>query len=403
MTGTTAERNLIASILARPRLWRMSEGLVNRQDFSDDRLGIIYEQMCQTAAAGGSVGPVEVVERFPEWGIRGIDFAEVISWETPETYAHGVDGYARAVRSDALRRTAADVGQYLIGQSRDAGTAPAEILTKARGLLEGAIDGSATGQLQPKPLGEILAGSDSYDWVIPDLLERQDRLILTGAEGAGKTTFARQICVMAAAGLHPLYRDVDVSTGRRTAQLIPEPARVLVVDAENTEKQWRRATRFTARRAKEEGALDPANEVMVVAGHRIDVTRGSHLGEIHRMIDQYKPDLLYIGPLYKITHGAIQTDDDAAPLLVALDSLRERGVALIMEAHASKGDGTTTRDLRPRGSAALMGWPEFGFGLHPLGEDAPDDVELKRWRGDRDERGWPRRLTRGRDWPWELH
>ncbi|WP_053387021.1 AAA family ATPase [Leucobacter japonicus] len=397
MTGTIAERNLLASILANGRTYKMTEDLVNRADFTDDRLGIIYEQVGGMLAKGESVGVVEVVDRFPAWGVRGLEFADVMSWETPGTYTHGASSYARAVRTDALRRSASEVGQLLISQARDTGVAPAELLTTARGMIDGSIDGASTGKLEAKPLGDILQGSDSYDWVIPDLLERQDRLILTGAEGAGKTTLARQICVMAAAGLHPLMRDVDISTGRKSASLM-QPARVLVVDAENTEKQWRRATRYTARLAGEEGALNPADEMMVVAGHRIDVTRGVHLGEIHRLVDRYKPDLLYIGPLYKITHGAIQTDDDAAPLLVALDSLRERGLALLMEAHAAKGSGDGARDLRPRGSAALMGWPEFGFGLHPLDNG---DVELKRWRGDRDERKWPSFLTRGMDWPWE--
>lgn len=397
MIGTQAERNLLASIMAMPRLWRMTDGLVNRADFTDDRLGIIYEQAGHLIGRGESFGPVEVIAKFPEWGVLGVDAAEVFSWETPETYAHGAAGYASAVRADAVRRTAVEVGQYLIGESREAGVDAAEVLTKARGLLDSAIDGASSGQLTPKSLGEILEGTDSYDWVIPDLLERQDRLILTGSEGAGKTTLARQICVMAAAGLHPIRRDVDPMTMRKTAQLI-DPVRVLVVDAENTEKQWRRATRFTARQAAAEGCMDPKSELMVVAGHRIDVTRGSHLGEIHRMVDQYKPDLLYIGPLYKITHGAIMTDDDAAPLLVALDSLRERGLTLMMEAHASKGSGEGVRDLRPRGSAALMGWPEFGLGLHPVDKGS---VELKRWRGDRDERGWPEFLYRGMQWPWE--
>lgn len=398
MIGTQAERNLLASIMAMPRLWRMTDGLVNRADFMDDRMGVIYEQAGHLIGRGESFGPVELIAKFPEWDVRGIPDTEVLSWETPETYALGVADYARAVRADAVRRTAVEVGQYLIGEARDTGVEAAEVLSKARGLLDDAIDGAATGQLSPKPLGEILEGSDSYDWVIPGLLERQDRLILTGAEGAGKTTLARQICVMASAGLHPLRREVDISTGRKSPSLM-QPARVLVVDAENTEKQWRRATRHTARIAAQDGAVDPKTELMIVAGHRIDVTRGSHLGEIHRMVDRYQPDLLYIGPLYKITHGAIMTDDDAAPLLVALDSLRERGLTLMMEAHASKGDGNGTRDLRPRGSAALMGWPEFGMGLQPFGEHG--GVELKRWRGDRDERGWPTTLERGLDWPWE--
>lgn len=396
---TAAERNLLAAILANPRIYTLTEGLVNRSDFSDDRLGIIYEQVGLMLGRGESVGQVEVCDRFPEWGVRGLSFVDVVQWETPDTYSHGAPQYAAAVRTDALRRRAREAGELLISQSRDQGIAPADLLTQVRGMLDASIDGAATGKLSAKPLSEILAGSDTYDWVIPGLLERQDRLILTGGEGAGKTTFARQICVMAAAGLHPLNRDMDARTGHKNAQLI-QPARVLVIDAENTEKQWRRATRYTAARAAEEGALDPAAEVMVVAGHRIDVTKGVHLGEIHRLLDVHQPDLLYIGPLYKITHGAIQTDDDAAPLLVALDSIRERGVTLLMEAHAAKGDGAGgTRDLRPRGSAALMGWPEFGMGLHPLDNG---DVELKRWRGDRDERQWPKFMERGLNWPWEV-
>lgn len=391
MTGTLAERHLLASVIADGRVWRMTEGLVSSTDFTDARLGMIYDRVGELAMRGEPIGLIEVTDRFPEWGIRGLSFVDVAAWETPDTYTLGASQYAATVRSDALRRRAREVAQAMLTQVNDAGVEPAEIMTDARGQLDQALDGAMSGKLQPKSLGEILAGTDSYDWVIPDMLERQDRLILTGTEGAGKTTLARQICVMAAAGLHPLQRE----NGK--PRMI-QPVSVLVVDAENTEKQWRRATRFTARMAGEEGVLDPASEIQVVAGHRIDITRGTHLGEIHRLVDRFKPDLLYIGPLYKITHGAIQTDDDAAPLLVALDSLRERGIALMMEAHAAKGDGHGVRDLRPRGSAALMGWPEFGIGLYP---DDSGDVELKRWRGDRDERKWPRMLTRGRVWPWE--
>lgn len=397
MTGTVAERNLLASVLSSPRTYSLTDGLVNRQDFTDDRLGIIFEQVGVMVSRGESVGVVEVVDRFPDWGIRGLTAADVWAWETSDTYAHGAPQYAAAVRSDSLRRAARETGELLISHARDQGVSPADLLSKARGMLDASIDGASTGRLRAKPLADILAGSDSYDWVIDGLLERQDRLILTGGEGAGKTTFARQVCVMAAAGLHPLNRVMN-ERGHRVAQLM-QPVKVLVIDAENTEKQWRRATRYTVRRSAEEGAVDPAQELMVVAGHRIDVTKGVHLGEIHRLLDVHKPDLLYIGPLYKITHGAIQTDDDAAPLLVALDSIRERGVTLLMEAHAAKGDGHGgVRDLRPRGSAALMGWPEFGIGLHPLDDGS---VELKRWRGDRDERQWPRFLVRGTDWPWE--
>ena len=74
------------------------------------------------------------------------------------------------------------------------------------------------------------------------------------------------------------------------------PVRVLVVDAENTEKQWRRAVRWTVHRAREVGAQDPGQHVQITAGKRIDITRGSHLGEIHRLLDEHNPDIVFIAP-----------------------------------------------------------------------------------------------------------
>ena len=64
--------------------------------------------------------------------------------------------------------------------------------------------------------------------------------------------------------------------------------------------------------------------------------------------------------------------------------LRARGITLVLEAHAghatTKGD---ERNMRPRGSAALMGWPEFGYGLR---WNEMGDVDMVAWRGDRDAR-----------------
>ena len=61
--------------------------------------------------------------------------------------------------------------------------------------------------------------------MIPGILEATDRAIFTGGEGAGKTTLVRQMAILSAAGINPLTFDAM------------DPARVLIVDAENTEKQ----------------------------------------------------------------------------------------------------------------------------------------------------------------------
>ena len=64
------------------------------------------------------------------------------------------------------------------------------------------------------------------------------------------------------------------------------------------------------------------------------------------------------------------------------------------------------RDVRPRGSSALLGWPEFGFGIRKdVSVDANANAfEFVAWRGAREQRDWPERLIRGDwslgDWPW---
>jgi hypothetical protein len=245
--------------------------------------------------------------------------------------------------------------------------------------------------LYPKSLGELLGTDFQHDWLIPDLLERRDRLILTGTEGTGKSHLLRQIAICAAAGIHPFAHNENI-----------DPLKVLVIDAENSEQQWGRSARYVADLSARLGAGNPHENVTVSAGIRLDFTRESDVQLVHKMLDKYEPDVLYIGPLYKLVPKEISTDDDAAPLIVALDSFRERGVTMLMEAHAGHSKGATgDRDLRPRGSSALMGWPEFGMGLRPLETD-DQMVSVVKWRGDREVRDWPALLRRGvvGEMPW---
>lgn len=271
-------------------------------------------------------------------------------------------------------------------------SAVAAAMWTERVKLEAKQRQSATGAatLDPKLLSDILAMEVKHDWLVEDLLERQDRLVLTGGEGAGKSYLTRQLAICMAAGAHPF-----------TGQPI-EPRRVLVVDAENSERQWARNTRYLTELATSRGGADAGSNVLVSAGVRLDFALKADVDTVHRLMDRHKPDVLYIGPLYKLTNRAINSDDDAAPLIVALDGFRERGVALLMEAHAGHAKGSLgDRDLRPRGSSALMGWPEFGLGLRAL-EDDDTMATLVHWRGDREARDWPHRLRRGvqGEYPW---
>jgi len=385
--GTEAERNLLGAILLDNRQYAAAAHIVQDIHFSDGRMGEIWKQVGLQIAQGRSVDAIIATEKLDEWEIRQMT-DEVITWIRAEVLIWESTEYAAAVRQGAVARGLRSTVDMIFGHMRD-GYAPDTVAAMVHTQISELIDTTRPDIMQAKTLSEILMGSDDYDWVIPGLLERMDRLVVTGPEGSGKTTFMRQIAILSAAGIHPI-------TFARI-----EPVQVLVVDAENTERQWRRAVRWMTKNAAREGRRDPGIHMNIKAGTRINITSGPDLGEIHRLVDRHKPDVLFIGPLYKLVPGAITNDDDASPLIVALDSLRERNLALVMEAHAGKAtDGGGNRNLAPRGSSALLGWPEFGLGIRP-DADYPNFVDVTRWRGDRDERGFPAKMMRGTRWPWE--
>lgn len=381
-----AEEAVIGACLLDARAIRFAGDVVQAEDFSDTTLGAAFAAMQTLHARNRSADPVTVLGVLTDAGIRGIDAARLFDLMHTTPTAAGATQYARQVHDGAVRRR---LWQFAT-RTQQLATGPGttvEIMNTARTEWD-AVRGLTAEKLHAATLDEVLDGTDEYDWLIPNLLERRDRLVLTGGEGAGKSTFVRQIAICAAAGIHPI-----------TFQTI-DPVRVLVVDAENTETQWRRAVRPLVAKARQVGTADPGASLRLACASRLDITTERDLGAVHRLIDEHKPDLLMIGPLYKLIPRAINSDDDAAPMLAALDSLRARGLALVMEAHA--GHAMTAggqRDLRPRGSSALLGWPEFGLGI-ALDRDDPQLAHLVRWRGDRDQRDWPRDLVRGGDWPW---
>lgn len=299
--------------------------------------------------------------------------------DTVEHHASTVHGFARRreviAQAIRMRQRAEDLEldpQSLVSETVNA-------LTKIRDLGAPDIETQTLGELMSKP-------DEPYDWVIPDLLERMDRLVITGEEGLGKSVFLRQLALMGAAGIHPFSREPM------------KPIRSHIIDLENTERHVKRQLRGMWLQAKTQGK-DPSDRVAIdCRPGGIDICKDKDLSWVNRVLDATQPDLLVIGPLYKLAPRALQTDDHVAPVISALDSLRARGITLVLEAHAghatTKGD---ERNMRPRGSAALMGWPEFGYGLR---WNEMGDVDMVAWRGDRDSRNWPLRIKRGGLWPW---
>ena len=386
------EQAVIAALLLDAAMLRSVVEQVDPGDFGDGRLGELYHQITYMPSRRIPIDVVTVGSLLASWDIRGISPADLHGWITELPTAANADWYAAAVHEAGMRRSLGSIASRLQVQAFE--LEPGRALAGAMTDLGVLRDASARGQTPLRSLGQVLADTDdTFDWVIDGLLERRDRLMLTGLEGHGKTTLLRQMAILAAAGIHPF-----------TFKPLRAPVRVVFVDAENTEKQWVRASRALTERAVAFGRGDPRTGLSLWCARRLDLTRDADLGRLHKAIDEQHPDVLFLGPLYRMIPRAINSDDDAVPLLAALDTLRDRGLALVVEAHAGHMLGAQgSRELRPRGSSALLGWPEFGFGLRGDRNGRTDnDYELVRWRGDRELRDWPTKIAKNTStgWPW---
>ena len=397
MTAPEAEKAVLGSLLLAPGKIREVSQHVAPSDFESTALGDLYSLMSGRASMGQ---PIDALTLWPAVHANPVlarTFTSandlhnlVVAVITPANVVHYAKQVAEAGQSRRLRAAAARLDQ-LAGSVDLTGS---EKLTMARQELDH-IASEYAQQVEVPTLAEVLAVPDAeIEWVIPGFLAKRDRFVLTGAEGLGKTTLLRQILICAAAGIHPVtFEKMRPLTG-------------VVVDTENSEDQWRWETRRMVAMAQRYGGADPAENIRLHCAGRLTITSERDLGMVHTLLDQHRPDILVIGPLYKLSPGGMNDDKDASPVLTALDSIRDRpdGPAMLMEAHAGHaagGDGE--RNLRPRGSSMQLGWPEFGLGLAPDKEAHPDEglAVVKRWRGNRIRgRHFPERLRSGGDWPW---
>lgn len=263
-------------------------------------------------------------------------------------------------------------------------------LDRARSILDSANYITDQPEIQNWP--QLLKGPiEPYDWIIPNLLERQERVIVVAAEGVGKTMLARQIALMTAAGLHPF-----------TATNIP-PLRTLYIDLENPERIIKRTSHKILEHINWFKPNQTIHADILIKPDGINLLNPKDRTYLEQAIQQSQPDITFLGPLYKayLDPGTTTTESTITNIAQYLDYLRTtHNTALWLEHHAPFGTSQTNRQLRPFGSTVWSRWPEFGINLTP-DPTTQHRYELNHYRGARDQREWPKALKRGQTWPFE--
>lgn len=383
-----AEQGFIGALLVRPGLTGEVGGQVSPEDFLTPRVKHVYSAMLSLWARGIEPTTETIVDT-----LRAAEVLDLVGGraELGALIAHADSTYPAkyisAILEHSLRRKINTRLRQALELNADPHVSPVDALDSAKEMLTD-IDVPLDCPSEAIDLPTFCAGEDTYDYLVPDLIERGDRILIVAAEGGGKTVLTRQLAVCAAIGVHPFG---GVSC---------EPLRVLMIDLENPPALVRRKLRpmyDTARRLRPYGPHENLTVLCKPGG--IDVTKRADARWLSVQLAHTKPDLVVLGPLYKLYSTDDNWEKGARTVTLLLDDLRARmNFGLIMETHAPQAMGGT-RHLRPVGSSLWLRWPEFIVTFAPT-EKRADIIKVSKSKS-RDERYWPNFLRReGPNWPW---
>ncbi|MGW2010935.1 DnaB-like helicase N-terminal domain-containing protein [Streptomyces nigrescens] len=362
----------------------------------------IFHAIGRMHAKGEPIDPITLAKHLADVGdlgrIGNASYLHTLVQSVPT--AANAEYYAEIVQDRALRRALIEIGTCMVqmgyGQDCETSELVERAVTMARELRD---RGMASDDLPTEDILDFVEVEDTYDWIVPGLLESRDRLILTASEGGGKSVLLRQLAVTLSAGIHPFkpWETID-------------PVKVLTLDCENGAPASRRKFRpLLGSAARIEQPVKRGQFHIECRPEGLDLTQPTDRSWMMRRVEKLKPDVLIIGPIYRLHAGDPNSEELARKVSVVIDEARATsGCAVLMEAHAPHHNGMGQhRNLRPLGSSLWMRWPEFGFGLRPVeDEKSAANSEGARgrrvipWRGMRDERDWPAFIKQGDKWPW---
>ena len=307
--------------------------------------------------------------------------------------------HAHLILEAAARRRLMAVAYEVNDAAKDPTIPLADVLALARTVVERS-DLPMTGA-PDQNLDEFVDQEHSHDWLIGPtkagelgLLEKMDRVLLVAEEGAGKSILLRQFGIMVSQGVHPFAR-------------VPiQPKRVMIIDLENPPRLAARkmaAIRDTTQKfcAEQNIPYNPERCRVIMKPEGLDISKRGDALWLTERVAANRPDLLCIGPLYKLHEGEDEKSSDVRQVQITLDKIRVRyNCALLMETHGPHESFSRNGKIRPSGSRLWIRWPEFILTLSQQDKSSREYWWLNHARGPRDERDWPTGLKRGSTFPW---
>jgi hypothetical protein len=177
------------------------------------------------------------------------------------------------------------------------------------------------------------------DQILENVVDLKDKMVIIAPSKMRKSFLVLQMALALAS--HPKF----------LGWIIPKKRRVLYIQLEIQEHHcWRRVRNLA--RAMGICSDDLGDRLMIVSGRGLGIKGAAGLERIKQAIADFKPEVIIIDPIYKISEGIENAAEDFKVLLGEFDKLAEdTGAAIFYVHHDTKGSAGD-RDIRDRGAGS---------------------------------------------------